>query len=64
MKTEETNPPAEAPSFLDEKIAEISGRRKELEPLVGEYNRLTVALDALGGPLPEDKPKRGGRGRS
>ena len=37
------------PDFLDEKRREIASRLKELEPLVGEYERLRAALNALEG---------------
>ena len=37
------------PDFLDEKRQEITGRLKELKPLVDEFNRLEAAAAALAG---------------
>jgi len=50
--------------FLDDKRREIAGRLKELKPLVGEYQRLSVAAAVLdgvgrgGGPTASAAPKR------
>ena len=41
--------------FLDEKIDEIQERMQELEPIVDEYERLTVVLRVFDAPIEDIK---------
>ena len=49
--------------ILEDTQKEIRRRLEELEPLIGEYNRLLAASEALAGVLGEPQPPRGRRGR-